>query len=647
MRPGLYEISRTWISDRWSLRDSSGAVVPFFALEPELIAELSGPRRIRREPATFDEIPAVLRQAVLAAEDRRFYEHGAIDWKAVARAAWVDLRRRRIVLGASTITQQFAKNFFLDPRRTLRRKISEAALAFYLEHRYDKNRILTLYLNHIYLGQEGSVSIAGIKAAARFYFGKKLPDLTLPDCALLAGLIRSPYRYNPFERPAEALRRRNWVLNRMRLDGSISLSELQKALNSPLVLNPRPPAPSRGRFGAYYVSEGLRQIVPRYGDAAVFRGGLKIYTAMDPILQEAANRAAARPSKIEMALVALDPETGRIKALVGGRNFAKSQFNRATQALRQPGSAFKPFLYAAAIEKGLSPSTALEDMPRTYHEALGDWNPRNYKERYWGRVSLREALAHSLNAAALDAADKVGIAPVIAMAKRLGLTRPIQRNLSSMLGSSETTLLDLSAAYAPFANGGFRVKPLAVLAVLDPEGGSIETDAVEREPVLKPEIAYVVTSLLESVVKEGTARSLAMMGFRIPSAGKTGTTNQGRDAWFVGFTPTLLCGVWTGDDQRRVTGLTGAKDALPSWEAFMDRALAGCPGKPFSKPSGVVEVTIDPASGLRARAGCPVRVKEVYVSGSEPTAYCNLHEGGVMGWLKRIFHRSAPPPAEH
>ncbi len=636
---GIYELSRTWISNRWSIRDSSGNAAPFLALEPEVVEEISGAKKVRREPAAFEEIPRQLRQAVLAAEDRRFYAHGAIDWRAVGRALWVDLRRRRILLGASTITQQLAKNFFLNPRRTLSRKIEEAALAIYLEHRYGKDRLLTLYLNHIYLGQSGSLSIAGVKSAAKFYFGKKLPALTLPDCALLAALIRSPYYYNPFERPREALWRRDWVLNRMRIDGAISLAQLQNALRAPLAVNPRPPLPARKRFAAYYVAEILRQIVPRYGDDAVFRGGLKVYTAMDPVLQEDAYRALARPSRIEAALAALDPETGRVKALVGGRDFAKSQFNRATQALRQPGSAFKPILYAAALEKGLSPSTVLDDRPRSYHEALGDWNPRNYNERYWGPVSLRQALAHSLNAAALDAADKVGIAAVIDMAGRLGLTQPIQRNLTSMLGSSETTLLEISAAYAPFANGGFRVKPLLVLAVLDAEGRLLETDRVERESAIKPEIAFVLTSLLEGVVREGTARSLAALGFRLPAAGKTGTTNLGRDAWFVGYTPRLLCGVWAGDDRRRATGLTGAKDALPLWEAFMSQALMGCPAKDFTKPAGVVEVAIDPASGLRARSGCPVRIKEFYVSGTEPTAYCNLHEGGVMGWFKRIFKR--------
>ena len=396
--------------------------------------------------------------------------------------------------------------------------------------------------------------------------------------------------------------------------------------------------PSRERRGpSYFVAEVVRQARPRYGEEAVFREGLSIYTTMDPWAQAAAQIAVSRLSA-QAALVALAPDDGRVLALVGGRDFAESQFNRATQARRQPGSAFKPFLYGAALERGYTPASLLDDRPKTYPGAAGPWRPRNYDGVYAGTTTLRLALAHSLNAASLDLANQIGPAAAAEFARRMGVKSPLEGSLALALGTSEVSLLELTAAYAPFANGGFRVEPRLIDAVIDAQGEVLEFDRGERESVFDPARAYLLTSLLGSVVKEGTAKDLSRLGFTRPCAGKTGTTEDGRDAWFVGYTPQLLAGVWVGDDRNRPLKLTGAKDALPVWAAFMKTVSEG-PATPFAQPQGLVTVTIDPASGLRARAGCPQRQDEVFLAGTEPTAECPLHPGGVWGWLKKWFRR--------
>jgi penicillin-binding protein 1B len=504
-----------------------------------------------------------------------------------------------------------------------------------LEARLSKERILSLYLNEIYMGQDGPMAVAGVKAAARFYFDKDLRRLDLGECAMLAGLIRSPYRYNPRRDPTAAVQRRDFVLRRMREEGSISAERLCGALTEPLAVTARPLRERRGP--SYFVAEVIRQALPRYGEEAIFREGLSIHTTMDPLAQEAAQNAVRRLSS-QAALVALSPQDGRVLALVGGRDFAESQFNRATQARRQPGSAFKPFLYGAALEKGYTPASLIDDRPKTYPGAAGPWRPRNYDGVYMGTTTLRNALAHSLNAAALDLANQIGPAATAEFARRMGIGSPLENSLALALGASEVSLLELTASYAPFSNGGFRVEPRLIDEVADAQGEVLEFDVGKRESVLAPAQAYLLTSLLESVVQEGTAQDLSRLGFARPCAGKTGTTENGRDAWFVGYTPQLLAGVWVGDDRNRPLKLTGAKDALPVWAAFMKTASEG-PATPFTRPQGLVTVTIDPASGLRARAGCPQRQGEVFLAGTEPTAECPLHPGGVWGWLQKWLRR--------
>ncbi|MBI4062980.1 MAG: PBP1A family penicillin-binding protein [Elusimicrobia bacterium] len=621
----------------WTINAENGDALQQTALEGELAAELSGPHKIRREPMAWREIPENLKLAVLAAEDKRFFKHWGVDPMAILRAIWNNVKRPGKLQGASTITQQLAKNLLLSPKRTFRRKAAEIILAFYLELRYTKEEILTLYLNHIYLGQDGSVSVAGIKAAAQYYFSKNLNNLTIEECAVLAGLIRSPYRYDPIRRPQAAKTRRNQILEAMHKEDLIDTDSLREAAAKAIVIKPYSMTTETQNESAYFVAETIRQLLEKYDEQELFGHGLTIHVTMDQSLQALAQQTASL-SRHQTALAVLDHHTGSVLALVGGKNYRQSQFNRATQALRQPGSAFKPFVYAAAFEEGLTPATVINDERRKYpgrQKTL--WEPKNYDGRYLGPVNLRQALTLSLNAATVELAQKIGIRKIEAMARRLGVRSPLTHDLSLALGTSELTLVEITAAYAPFANGGFRVKPYLITAVYDAQGQILEFINFERNPVLAPPLAYLMTSILEDVIGQGTAKILAQGGWDRPAAGKTGTTDEGRDAWFIGYTPQLLCGLWTGDDQNKITGLSGAKDAAPLWAEFMSKALAGKPKTKFSKPEGVVKITIDAATGLKAVSGCKDRRQEVFVAGTEPQGYCPLHKSGISGWLQRLF----------
>jgi penicillin-binding protein 1B len=631
---GAYSLRRE-ADGTWTVRGESGGDAGAVLLEPELAAQLSGSQKLRRDPLAWEQIPRGLADAVVAAEDKRFWTHWGLDPRAILRATWANARGRELQ-GASTITQQLSKNLFLSPRRTFSRKLSEAALALYLERRLDKRRILTLYLNHIYLGQDGPASVMGMRAAARFYFAKDPSELTLAESAALAGLIRGPGLYDPFRDPAACRTRRDWVLRRMRADGFISEDALDSALAEPL--RPMRGAGAGGndaRDDAYYVAEVVRQLLPRYDGDVLYRNGLSIYTAMDPVLQSYAQRTL-RGVKNQAALVALDPRTGDVLALAGGRDFAESQFNRATQASRQPGSAFKPFVYAAALKVGLTPATLLLDQRRSYPGEGGDWSPANYDGVYFGTATVREALAHSLNAATLDLAGRVGIDRIQETARASGVASPLRRDLGLALGASEVGLLELVSAYGPFAAEGRRATPRLVVAVAAADGAVLEATPPESAVVMDPAVAYLMTSLMRSVVREGTARALPSLGFTAPAAGKTGTTNDGRDAWFIGYTTSLLAGAWVGDDRNRALKLTGAKDALPLWAAFMKEASADRPADEFARPPGVVEVRICVESGMLARSGCPKKLDEIFIAGTEPLHECALHRGGLMGWLDRM-----------
>lgn len=621
---------------QWTVHDGLDGTVPEIRLEPELVVELAGEKSERREPAAWEQIPQTLKDAVVATEDKRFWRHFGLDPRAMGRAALGNLRGGGLQ-GASTITQQLSKNLFLSPRRTFGRKLAEAALSLYLELRLDKRRILTLYLNHIYLGQDGPASVMGVRSAARHYFSKEVSDLTLPESALIAGVIRGPGVYNPFRDPAAALARRDHVLRRMREEDMLSPLELEAALAEPLIVT-RGAAQEDRRDSAYYAAEVVRQLVPRYGGDSLYRHGLSIHTAMDPLLQSLARRTLSA-SKHQAALAVVDPRDGSVLALTGGRSFTESQFNRATQALRQPGSAFKPFVFAAALKINLTPATILRDKPKTWPDAGKGWSPANYEGVYHGTTTMRSALAHSLNAATLDLAERVGVKRIQETARACGITSPLRDDLGLALGASEVGLLELVAAYEPFAHGGIRPTPRLVTSVVDSDGVVYEAAAPSITLSLDPAVAFLMNSLLESVVNEGTARSLKALGVTFPTAGKTGTTNDGRDAWFVGYTSSLLAGVWVGDDQNRALKLTGAKDALPLWAAFMKEAAADRPGEPFTRPETVLEVVVCPVSGMVARSGCPGKHAELFVAGTEPRSECALHRGGLMGWLQRMLRK--------
>jgi penicillin-binding protein 1B len=625
----------------WSIVTDGNDAVSAAVLEPELIAELSGDRRIRREPAEWEAIPLDLVNAVVAVEDNRFFSHWGIDPRAVVRAALANARHLGKAQGGSTITQQLVKNLFLTPRKTFRRKLAEGFLAVYMDARFSKEKILTLYLNHIYLGQDGVMSVAGVQAASQYYFGKSVIDLDLPECALLAGLVRSPSRYNPFQNPSEAKARRDFVLKRMMDQNLLTHVQYVRAVGTPLKmvrtrLYDQNDASAEMR---YYIDEIVRVLKDKYPEDVLARYGLDIHTTMDPLAQELAQKSA-REGKFQAAVVVMNPANGDVLALVGGRDYQTSQFNRATQALRQPGSAFKPFVYGAALENGFTPATILHDEKKEYRDGEGKmWKPRNFDGVYVGNVMLRQALAESKNAASLDLLNQLGISKAVEFAERMGIERPLTRNLSLALGTSELTLLELTGAYAPFANGGFRVKPRFVTGIFDSERNLIETDAPEIEPAISPALSTLMTSLLETTVVEGTAKSLSLLGWTAPSAGKTGTTNGGRDAWFIGYTPDLLVGTWMGHDEAKAVNLAGAKNALPLWARFMIDYNGGLEGKPFATSKDVVRMKIDPLSGALARSGCPETIAEIFMKGSEPKDYCPLHVGGIKGWFNKLFKK--------
>ncbi len=524
-------------------------------------------------PVAVGELPAHLKQAVLATEDRRFYSHFGLDPLALARASLANLRARRIVQGGSTLTQQLAKNVFLTPKRTLKRKVQELLLALWLERKFTKDEILTIYLNRVYLG----AGAYGVEAAARRYFGKSSRDVTLSEAAMLAGLLKAPSRYAPTRDLARARARGRQVLAGMVDAGYITPAEARGAAKKPATIVR---ARRAGRGSRYFADWVFDRVSGYAGPGA---GDIVVVTTLDASLQRAAEEAVewalagdgARRRVGPAALVALAPD-GAVRAMVGGRDYGASQFNRATQALRQPGSAFKLFVYLAALEAGLSPDDVVEDAPLT----IDGWSPRNYDGRYAGAVTVREALARSINTVAVRVADQVGPGGVIEVARRLGITSRLGADASLALGTSEVTLIELTAAYAALANRGRGVWPHGIReiraadgAVLYRRAGSGPGRAVARRPLRQ------MVDMLRSVVTEGTGRAAALP---FPVAGKTGTSQDSRDAWFVGFTRDLIAGVWLGNDNRApMKGVTGGGLPARLWARFMKAALAGTAVRPL------------------------------------------------------------------
>ena len=601
------------------------------------------------------EIPRPLVQAILAIEDRRFYSHWGIDPIRLARALITDIVARRPEQGGSTITQQLARNLFLTHEKTLTRKLKEIVLAIRIEQTYTKDEILEMYFNQIYFG-EGAY---GVDAAAKVYFGKRVQELTLPECALLAGLPRNPRDYSPRRDPDRALRRRNLVLSQMLATKFINRGAYEQASEAPLGV-------TKTRYNAEeapYFMEMVRQYLDeRYGSNQIYEGGLRIHTTIDIDIQHATEESLERhltaleqrnqykktratlaakaggstareknqTEYLQGAVVSMEPSSGQILALVGGRDFNDSNFNRAVQAARQPGSAFKPFIYTAAIDNGFSPTDIILDTPVSFRAGNGeDWSPQNYDKKFRGPVTLRNALANSVNVPAAKLLQKLGISVVTSYAKRMGIKSRLNADLSLALGTSEVNLLELTSAYGVWANQGVRVTPVYILRVEDKNGKILEQSRTTAEEVLSPETALTMTSMMESVFENGTAASARALGFSAPAAGKTGTTDDYSDAWFVGYVPGVVTGVWVGFDrkQRIGPGMTGAAAALPIWVDVMLAATKDRPAQDFPVPSGVVSRLICTETGLLANPACPSTEIELFREGSEPTGYCNVHTG--------------------
>jgi penicillin-binding protein 1A len=599
---------------------------------------------VRRLTVPLERIPDNVRNAFIAVEDRRFADHDGLDWRGVARAFWRNATSFGVREGASTLTMQVARSGFIGDEqndRSIGRKLIELRLAPRIEKALTKDQILELYLNLIYLGD----ATYGVEAASRHYFGKSVNRLSLAEAALLAGLPRAPSVYDPRDHPDRAVSRRNLVLQLMAREGFISQDQAEKASRQAL----RVPAQGwKPADGATYAVESVRELVEKTVGNRSRRGEIAVYTTFDLAAQRAAeravrDRAAAIGRNTQGAMVALDPATGAVLAMVGGTGPARAGFNRAVLAKRQPGSAFKPFVYAAALEAGYSPATMVDDEPIQLVDAGRVWEPSNSNDTYAGAITLRSALARSANAATVRVSQDVGVARVAALAQRLGITSPLNPVPSLALGSGEVTPFELVTAYAPFANGGWKVQPWMVdsIAVAGKTAyrGSQAIQPTRPVQVLDSITAFLVTSMLRSVVDEGTGYFVRNAGIWGPVAGKTGTTNNGADVWFVGYTPTILAGFWFGNDTPKTLGrgASGGRLAVPAWASFYRRGWQEQEqenGDGWEAPDGIVAEEIDPETGLLAGNWCPTTRIEYFREGTQPTEYCEGHEHD--GWLESI-----------
>jgi len=628
----------------------SGKEIFSLELEPELVTGLFDRTWEERRLVTLGEVPPLLTRAILSIEDERFYHHWGIDPIAVLRAFAVNMRRGGIVQGGSTLTQQLMKNFFLGSEQTMGRKIKEALMAIVAERNYSKDEILENYLNEIYLGQKGAQGIFGVWEASKFYFSKEPSQISVGEMALLAGLIKAPNRYSPYRSVKVAAARRDIVLGKMFEEGVITRVQFERSRKE--VIRPREFV-KLANDAPFYVDFLRKELAESYSSQVLTAEGLRIFTSLDLQLQVLAEKTLAKGLKLlersyphlresgkkdrlEGAIVVIKPQTGEIKAMAGGRDYQKSQFNRVIQARRQPGSIFKPFVYLAALIYGsedgairYTPATLVEDSPFTWSYEGQEWIPENYKEEYYGLVTFRKALEKSLNSATARIASEVGIKKVRDIAYRLGLQGPLPLLPSLALGAVEVTPFEIARAFSTLANNGVRTNPLAVKQVLNQRGQVLEKRDVQVKKVITPRAAYLMNHLLKGVLDRGTGRGVRRRGFYRPAAGKTGTTNDTRDAWFAGYTPDLLAVVWVGFDQQSELGLTGAQAALPIWTEFMKKATAGNPVTDFNQPSGIEFIDIDPLSGYRATPNCPRVVREVFFKSEVPTAFCPLHPSPI------------------
>ncbi len=646
-----------------------GTPLENYWLEPQVITTLFGRKRAKRRVVKYQQLPKDLINAVVAAEDHTFFSNYGINPFRILAAALADLRAGRAVQGASTLTMQLARNFFLTPQRTIRRKCEEIYIALLLEQRLSKQRIFDLYANEIYLGQSGSFSVYGFGEAANAYFSRNVSSLTLPEAALLAGIIRGPNYYSPYRHPHRATQRRNHVLDEMAEMHFISRTQARAASLAPLGLAPENVG---GSQAPYFVDMVQDELLSHFSEQQLLSQSYRIYTTLDPDVQRAASEAvsvgmaevdrriasmrhhpkqtASEPKEPQVALVVLDPHTGNILALVGGRNYANSQLNHAL-ARRQPGSSFKPFVYAAALNSAIdgsqpliTPATTLMDEPTTFQFGDQVYEPRNYEGEYMGLVTVREALAHSLNVATVRLAQMVGYEKIRDLAIAAGINKDIEATPAIALGAYVATPLEMAGSYTVFSNSGTYEHPRSILLVNNASGQPIYRVPQVSRQVLDPRISFLMVSLMESVINEGTGQGVRARGFTLPAAGKTGTSHDG---WFAGFTSNLLAVAWVGYDNDHELNLSGAASALPVWTAFMKRATE-LPDyddvQPFAEPPGIVSVPVNAQGQLVAENSPGIVRDEYFIQGTEPHSQNPIARvGGILG---RFFHPEGTAAAQ-
>ncbi len=635
--------------------DPQGREQPTVEIEPERIARLRGELRQDRNLVKLDEVSPLLLDAVIAIEDQAFYEHGGLHPRRILGAFWANLRQRRVVQGGSTLTQQLVKNFYLTQERTLSRKLTEAVMALLLERNHDKAEILEAYLNEVYMGQRGGVSIHGLGEAAHYYLAKDASDLSLGDAALLAGIIKGPNMLSPHRHPQRALQRRNVVLRVLLESNKIDAETYEAARQRDLGVQDFPTAASPAPHFVEYLRQDLAAV---YGEEILRSEGMSIFTTLDAELQDAANRALVsglerlekrfpelerEESPLQGAIVALAPRTGDILAMVGGRDFSQSQFNRATQAHRQPGSVFKPIVALAGLARNGGPphftlASTLEDEPLVLELPTGEWRPENYDGEYRGPVSLRRAIEESLNVPVARLGLAVGPERIIEIARRMGITSTLAPLPSLSLGAFELTVLEAARAYAVLASGGVVPELRGYTEVVHPDGRVLDRQYRDFEQAFDPAEVYLVTSALRGAVDHGTGRRLRQLGFVGELAGKTGTSSDFRDAWFIGFTPDLVIAVWVGFDDAISLGIPGSVAALPIFAEVLEAARGKLYAPASPVPAGVERVEIDPQTGLRATSTCP-GVHEVFLAGTAPAQYCTGRGPApldrVLDWFRR------------
>ena len=623
-----------------SITSFAGRKLDSIALEAEEIGRVAGIRMESRSPVGLDAVSPHLQQAVVACEDERFYSHFGIDAIGIGRALFNNLKEQRFAEGGSTLTQQLAKNFFLSPEKTVARKFREAELALVLELRYSKKQILEMYLNKIYWGQSGVQSIYGAEEAANFYFSKKARNLSLEESALLAGIIHAPNRYNIVRHPSMARDRRDKVLAKMTDLGMIRKDEFLRASGTAVHINPGAPPSS---LSSYFMDYIQRITKDELGTEKFYRTGYRYYTTLDSFHQAAAEEAVIRgladierkaiPARepLQVALIAVDPKTGWLTAMVGGRNYTQTRFNRAVDAHRQPGSAFKPFVLVAALSQSLQKSgkwtlsTQLSGEPISLPTPEGMWTPSNFENKAYGNLTLRRTIEDSVNTATVRLANDVGFQDLLMTARRAGIKSPLLPVPSMALGSFEVTPIELAYAYATIASGGIQTEPFALFSITTADGNKIISRDLKREQVFDPRVAYLASYALRGVLERGTAKEAKALGINFPVSGKTGTTNGNRDSWFVSYTPDIVCAVWVGYDSGADTGLTGAAGALRINARFLQAFYSKSKPHPAAVPEGIETAVIDPVSGYLATASCPETFQEAYLLGTKPAELCPDH----------------------